>query len=150
MNALSSAEKTWALSLRELRLLGRSRSRLLGALIVPVFGGAVAGLAERATSIPTTTPSLFVLLPLCAILFAADSRVSGTRAAAALSAVTNRSITLASWVVAALLLLAVQAVILIASAAILGGLNVEPSIIIGAVGVSLAAGSAVRRLLGPG
>ncbi len=147
MTILALAEKTWALCQRELRLLRRSRGRLICTAMVPLVGGVVSG---QASSTLPAAYSLFAFLPLCTILFAVGSRASGGDVVIALSAITSPTLRWVSWLLAALPVVVAQAALLAASAGILGGFDVELGTVALAVSVSLAVGSVAHRSLVPG
>ncbi len=140
---LSTAERVCALTTREVRLLARSRARLLRALAVPLAGGIVCGWITQRTALPPVY-CLAAFLMLGSIVFAADHR---TRASRALSAITGLAVFDSAWVAAACLVLIAQAAVLVTSASLIGGLEIPTGILAGVILISLAASALIHRFL---
>jgi len=140
---ISTAEKVWALMIREVRLLGRSRTRLACILAVPLAGGIVCGWMTRTTALPPVY-CLMIFLALGALVLSLDQ---GTRASHAVRMISGRTVFDSAWVAAACLVLIAQAAVLTASAALIGGFRVSAGILAGTIGVSLVVSTIARRLL---
>lgn len=140
---ISTADKVWALMIRDVRLLGRSRTRLACILAVPLAGGIVCGWMTHTTALPPVY-CLAVFLALGSVILAADQ---ATRGSHALSAIAGRTVFDSAWVVAACLVLIAQAAVLTASAALIGGFRVSAGILAGVVVVSLAVSALTHRFL---
>ncbi|GEM_PF-5581228 len=140
---LSVVERVWALTVREVRLLGRNRPRLVSALAVPLAGGIVCGWMTRTTSLPPVY-CLLVFLILGAVVLSADPR---TKASRAISAVAGRGMFMAAWILTALLILILQAAVLTTCASTIGGFEVTTGVLAGGLAASLAVGAILRQIL---
>lgn len=140
---LATAGKVWALMIREVRLLGRSRTRLACILAVPLAGGIVCGWMTRTTALPPVY-CLVVFLTLASVILAANQATRGSRA---LSGIAGRAVFDSAWVLTACLVLIAQAAVLMASAVLIGGFRVSPGILAGVVVVSLVVAAVVRRMV---
>lgn len=140
---ISTAEKVCALMIREVRLLGRNRTRLACILAVPLAGGIVCGWMTHTTALPPVY-YLAVFLMLGALVLSLDH---DTRASRAVRMISGRAVFDSAWVAAACLVLIAQAAILTASAALIGGFQASAGILAGVVVVSLAVSALIHRFL---
>ena len=130
-------EKLYTLSFYELRLLVRSRRRLLCAVCLPLVGGLFFGLVgpPRRTEFQAAY-GLFLVLPASALLLAAQGGV-----ARLVNPLTGRLLRHASWALAGFAILALQSVLYIVVAALLThGPQPGFGMLIGALAVSLVLG----------
>ncbi|HUV04076.1 MAG TPA: hypothetical protein VMX94_03095 [Armatimonadota bacterium] len=141
---MSSVEKVYILSFYELRLLVRSRRRLLCALCLPLVGGLSVGLARLPLAY-----GLFVILPISSLFLAAEP--GAVQAGDPLPAsLLKPSFWHVSRAAAALLTLAIQAGLYTGVAALLGRQSAPGfGILIGALGLSVMVGFLADYLRAP-
>ena len=130
----ATIEQTWVLATREMRLLARSRGRLLCALTIPLTGGLICGWMTRTTSLPPIY-CLFLFVALGGIILAIDPN---PRVSMALSAVAKPGIVTAGWMLGTAAIIIAQAALLTVCAALIGRFQVSTGVLAGAIGVSLA------------
>lgn len=139
----TAVEQVWALVIREIRILLRSRGRLVCALAVPLAGGVVCGWMTRTTSLPPIY-CLVVFLMLCGIILATDR---DTRASESVRAIAGAGAFTAAWSIAALITLIGQSALLTACASLIGGFEVSHAVLAWVIVLSLAVSVGLHRAI---
>jgi hypothetical protein len=140
---LATVEQIWMLAAREIRLVARSRGRLLRTVTIPLTGGVICGWMTRTTSLPPIY-CLALFMALGGLLMAVDP---STRVSRTLSAISGPNTFTAGWTLAVLTIIIAQTAVLTTSAALIGGFEVSADILAATVGVSLVLSVLARRIL---
>lgn len=137
-------EQVWTLASRDMRLLTRSRRRLLCASAAALAGGIVCGWMTRTTSLPPVY-CLITFLVLGGIALASERP---DRASEAVRGIAGPAVSAAAWSIYALAVLIAEAAILTALASLIGGFDVPRSILAGSVLLSLTVSVGIHLLIG--
>jgi len=132
-------EKLYILSFYELKLLVRSKRRLLCALCLPLVGGLFFGIIARKTAEFPAGYGLFLVLPMSSLFLAAERGISVRSGNHPPAHLVKPGLDRASKAAADLLILVVQAAVYIAVTTL-----IEPQ---SAPGLGTAAGALAASLV---